>query len=439
VSSALDHFLMSLWAQAHEGADRDAEIHGQKPLSAEARAARAAEAARAGLAVVQGGEAGLTDAGEARARALLRRHRLAERLFSEVLELPESETERSACRLEHHLAERVADRICTLLGHPTTCPHGRLIPPGECCGTRPRTVQPIIERLTDLDSGDEARVVFLTPADGSRLDRLGALGISAGSTIRLLQKIPSFVVQAGETEVALDEAVAREVFVARAPRVGPAGAEVGAPAPARGEGRARGLGRGVAASLRRALLACAAIAVLASAAAEARAQVLMSEEEAVARILGPVDGVVRRDVGIGHEQRARIADAIGAAVPEERFTFIEGERGGEVVGWVYVGNEIGLYEPITFAVGITPEGTVRDVEILVYRESRGGEVSRRRFLNQYRGKGPDAPLRLDRDIINITGATVSSRSVTLGVRKALAAFRFLGVGAPPGPVSRAER
>ena len=61
------------------------------------------------------------------------------------------------------------------------------------------------------------------------------------------------------------------------------------------------------------------------------------------------------------------------------------------------------------------------------------EVSRRRFLNQYRGKGPDSPLRINRDILNITGATVSSRAVTLGVKKVLAAFRVLGIASASGP------
>jgi len=178
----------------------------------------------------------------------------------------------------------------------------------------------------------------------------------------------------------------------------------------------------------RALALTLALALLAAGAARAaRPQVLMAEEEAVARILGPLEKTNRREFVIDAAARARIAAALGAPVLDERVTFVEGERDGETVGWVYVGSEKGLYEPITFAVGITPGGSVKDVEILVYRESRGGEVSRRRFLNQYRGKGPGSPLRLNLDILNITGATVSSRSVTLGVKKALAAFQALGV------------
>ncbi len=190
----------------------------------------------------------------------------------------------------------------------------------------------------------------------------------------------------------------------------------------------------------RALAALLVAGVLAArtlaAPAAAAAQVFMTEPEAVERLLGPIDRVTRAEVAPDDAQRAAIARALGFPVPETRFTFVRGDRGGRPVGWVYIGEEKGLYEPITFAVAITPEASVRDVEILVYRESRGGEVSRRRFLDQYRGKSARSPLRLNRDILNITGATVSSRAVTHGVKKALIAFEVLGVAAaavpPPG-------
>ena len=91
----------------------------------------------------------------------------------------------------------------------------------------------------------------------------------------------------------------------------------------------------------------------------------MTEEEAISRALGPVDRVVRREFPLDADARARLAAAAGAPVLDERLVFVEGTRGGEVVGWVYLGSEKGLYEPITFAVGIDPDGKVMDVEILV--------------------------------------------------------------------------
>jgi putative ABC transport system ATP-binding protein len=75
-----------------------------------------------------------TPKGQARARDVIRRHRLAERLFMDVLNIhDEAEIESSACKFEHILSPEVTDRMCTLLGHPDGCPHGSPIPRGECC------------------------------------------------------------------------------------------------------------------------------------------------------------------------------------------------------------------------------------------------------------------------------------------------------------------
>jgi DtxR family Mn-dependent transcriptional regulator len=72
-----------------------------------------------------------------RARIVIRRHRLAERLFIDVLSIrDEHEVEESACKFEHILSPEVTDSMCALLGHPTECPHGSPIPPGECCPKR---------------------------------------------------------------------------------------------------------------------------------------------------------------------------------------------------------------------------------------------------------------------------------------------------------------
>jgi putative ABC transport system ATP-binding protein len=77
----------------------------------------------------------LTDRGRQRAADVIRRHRLAERLFTDTLAMDsESEIEQQACKFEHILSPDATDKICTFLGHPRTCPHGARIPPGACCG-----------------------------------------------------------------------------------------------------------------------------------------------------------------------------------------------------------------------------------------------------------------------------------------------------------------
>ena len=76
----------------------------------------------------------LTPRGRRRAGSIIRRHRLAERLFTDSLALDsESEIEQQACKFEHILSPEATDKICTFLGHPRTCPHGAAIPPGPCC------------------------------------------------------------------------------------------------------------------------------------------------------------------------------------------------------------------------------------------------------------------------------------------------------------------
>src|SRR5271165_6171130 len=79
----------------------------------------------------------LTPRGRERAGGIIRRHRLAERLFTDSLAMDsESEIEQQACKFEHILSPEATDKICAFLGHPRTCPHGAPIPPGPCCGAR---------------------------------------------------------------------------------------------------------------------------------------------------------------------------------------------------------------------------------------------------------------------------------------------------------------
>jgi hypothetical protein len=101
------------------------------------------------------------------------------------------------------------------------------------------------------------------------------------------------------------------------------------------------------------------------------------------------------------------------------------------VGYALVTEERGKYRPITFLVGITPDLRVKDTAVMVYRESRGGEVRSRRFLRQYRGKSIHDPIRTNRDIINISGATISVHSINAGVRKVLMVVQTAYGSQPP--------
>ena len=105
--------------------------------------------------------------------------------------------------------------------------------------------------------------------------------------------------------------------------------------------------------------------------------------------------------------------------------YIGYDRDRTRLGYSVVTEEIGKYRPITFMVAIGTDFRVRGTAVLIYRESRGGEVRRSRFLRQYRGKSARDPIRINRDIINITGATMSVRSLNFGMKTVLAVTEFL--------------
>ena len=88
----------------------------------------------------------------------------------------------------------------------------------------------------------------------------------------------------------------------------------------------------------------------------------------------------------------------------------------------------GLHQPITFATRLSPRGAVERLEIMVYREPRGDEVRDARFRRQFEGKTAQDPLRLNRDIDAVSGATVSSASMASGVRRAAILVEELAIG-----------
>jgi DtxR family transcriptional regulator, Mn-dependent transcriptional regulator len=147
------------------------------------------------------------------AKALIRRLRLAERLFTDVFEMRGDTVINDACKMEHILSEELTDSVCTFLGHPQTCPHGKPIPRGECCKKYRVDVEPVVTRLSEFEVGSLGKITFIVPTKPSRLSKLNSLGISAGSVIRLLQKKPSFVIQIDETTVAVDPDIAKEIYV----------------------------------------------------------------------------------------------------------------------------------------------------------------------------------------------------------------------------------
>ena len=124
--------------------------------------------------------------------------------------------------------------------------------------------------------------------------------------------------------------------------------------------------------------------------------------------------------------KVELEQNLGRRFTEDKLeVFIVYDKADELLGYAMVSEEIGKYRPITFMVGIGPDFRVKNAAILIYRESRGGEVRRSRFLRQYFGKSPEDPISINRDIINITGATLSVRALNFGIKKLLVLAKAL--------------
>jgi len=89
-------------------------------------------------------------------------------------------------------------------------------------------------------------------------------------------------------------------------------------------------------------------------------------------------------------------------------------------GWFIADQVVGKHDFIPFVVALDDRGTVTDVEILEYREAYGGEIANSKWRAQFSGKNLQSPLKLTKDIQNISGATLSSKHITDGVRRLIA-------------------
>ena len=148
-------------------------------------------------------------------------------------------------------------------------------------------------------------------------------------------------------------------------------------------------------------------------------EVYLTEEQALKLLFPNSQRIQPEELRLTPEQKSRIEERIGWKFPEEFFRAFKAESNGQVDGYAVIQETIGKHRPITYIVGVTPEGKVSSVEVLVYRESKGSEVRMKRFNYQYEGKTVQDPIRINKDIINITGATMSVRSVSAGVKRSL--------------------
>ena len=206
LSESAQELLELLWIATEEEAKPGLAIEDTPPDGVD-------ELVQAHLVKRNGEWLTLTAAGRPEATQAIRRHRLAERLLADVLATEEVMIDEHACRFEHVLVDGVDESICTLLGHPRFCPHGKPIPQGECCRQMRASVGRLIAPLRELQPGQQGHIAYIQMNNPQHLQKLMAMGVLPGVSIRLLRRFPSFVFEAGYSQFAVDEEIAADIYV----------------------------------------------------------------------------------------------------------------------------------------------------------------------------------------------------------------------------------
>ena len=171
------------------------------------------ELEKEGYVSIRNNQIEMTHKGKKEAESCVRRHRLAERLLVDVLDLKKKSVHEPGCKFEHLLHKGLDENVCTLLGHPKTCPHGRPIPEGNCCRDIRKIPKRLIMTLSELEPHKKARISYLHTADRDALQKLISMGALPNTDVMLIQKFPSYVFQSWKSQFAIDKELASQIYV----------------------------------------------------------------------------------------------------------------------------------------------------------------------------------------------------------------------------------
>lgn len=161
-------------------------------------------------------------------------------------------------------------------------------------------------------------------------------------------------------------------------------------------------------------------AIIAVAATPGIAAQYMSVEQARALIFAQAQEFVAAPISLTAEQIQRVAQQSGVDVRSAHYKIWQAQAAGKLLGWFIIDQVIGKHEYITYAVGINPDGTLRQFQIIDYREAYGYQIRELKWRDQFVGKTIADKLEVGVDIGNISGATLSCRHVTDGIKQLLA-------------------
>jgi Na+-translocating ferredoxin:NAD+ oxidoreductase RnfG subunit len=138
-----------------------------------------------------------------------------------------------------------------------------------------------------------------------------------------------------------------------------------------------------------------------------------------------VDATVALDDG----QRTAIEKLSGVRQRWKKQAVWRAEKDGTLLGWFIVDDVVGKHEYITYATALSADAKVLGIEVLSYRETHGYQIREADWRNRFVGKTLADPFKLDQDIPNISGATLSCRNITNGVKRLLALHQVVLVNA----------
>jgi DtxR family transcriptional regulator, Mn-dependent transcriptional regulator len=209
----LEEYLEAIHELEEEGVDviqaRLAERLGHSPPSVSEMVRRLRDD---GYIAVNRRALSLTRKGRTRAESVVRKHRLAERLLTDVIGLEWHKAHVEACRWEHVISDEVEARLMVLLDNPTTCPHGNPIPGSAA-------VERELVALSESQPGDRVRLERVTEQveiDDEAITYLGTRGFIPGTDARVREKAPdgTVTVEVGHDTLAVGPELAQQLFVA---------------------------------------------------------------------------------------------------------------------------------------------------------------------------------------------------------------------------------
>ncbi|HEY8495274.1 MAG TPA: FMN-binding protein [Myxococcota bacterium] len=167
-----------------------------------------------------------------------------------------------------------------------------------------------------------------------------------------------------------------------------------------------------------------ACALGAAGAGPAAAEVLMTQKEALAWAFPDADRVEAESFVLTDDQARRVEALARAKLDSKLVRWFTAVKDGRVVGYAFIDQHTVRTLPEAFMVVLDPDGSVRQLRVLAFYEPPEYRPPDR-WLAQFEGKTPEAPLRLQRDVHGIAGSTLSSQAVTGGVRRALGLYQVL--------------